>query len=122
MGDLISDLLGKLSKKTGRNWTMEDIVRLAQKLPKGGNGNLDEVFDELSDMGLNLSEETRVKVKEQLKDGKPPSLESISALANRQAQGTNTPKKEVSHASAKVKSDPLAERLRKWQDGRKKRR
>lgn len=122
MGDFISDLLGKLSKKTGRNWTLEDIVRLAQKLPKGGTGNIDDVLNELSDMGLNLNEETREQVKEQLKNGKPPSLESISDLANKQVQGTDTPKKEVSQASGRAKGDPLAERLKKWQDGKKKRR
>jgi hypothetical protein len=122
MGDFISDLLGRLSERTGRNWTLEDIVRLAQKLPKGGNGNYDAVLNELADMGLNLTEETREQVKEQLKDGKPPSLEAISELVPKQANGTGTPKKKVSQASGKAKGASLAERLKKWQDGKKKKR
>lgn len=70
MADMMGDLLGKLSRKTGREWTVLDLLRLAQKLPdlqKGGDVN--SLFTELGDMGLELPDETREKVKEQLADG-----------------------------------------------------
>jgi hypothetical protein len=58
-GDFVSDLLGKLSKKTGREWTLADILKLAEKMPKDGSNDIDSVLNELSDMGLEVPEETK---------------------------------------------------------------
>jgi hypothetical protein len=74
-GDFVSGLLNKLSQKTGREWTLADILRLAEKLPQGDNKNIESLFNEMSDMGLDVSDETRKKVKERLRDGKSISAE-----------------------------------------------
>jgi hypothetical protein len=79
-GDFISGLLNKLSEKTGREWTLADILKLAEKLPQGDNKDIDSVFSELSDMGLDVSDETRKKVKDRLQDGKSVSAEEWSGI------------------------------------------
>jgi len=81
MADMMGDLLGKLSKKTGREWTMLDLLRLAQKLPELQNGgNAEGLFAELSDMGLELPEETKEKVKDKLANGGVSQQQAVQML------------------------------------------
>jgi hypothetical protein len=79
-GDFISEMLNKLSEKTGREWTLADIMRLAEKLSQSDNKNIESLFSELSAMGLNVSDDTKQKVKDKLKDGEPISLEELSGI------------------------------------------
>jgi hypothetical protein len=82
---MIGDLLEKLSKKTGREWTMVDLMRLAQKLPELNQGNVDAVFQELGEMGLELPEEIKEKVKGKLSGGQinqEQVTETINDLTN----------------------------------------
>jgi len=69
MADMIGDLLAKLSKKTGREWNLLDLMRLAEKLQPGKQGDLDDVFAELGDMGLDMSDTAKEKIRKKLDDG-----------------------------------------------------
>ncbi|AKF93298.1 hypothetical protein ABE137_24995 [Brevibacillus laterosporus] len=68
MADIVSNLLSKLSERTGREWSIHDIYRLAQKLPEVNNKNITSVLNEISDMGLNVSQEARDKVLNKVKN------------------------------------------------------
>ncbi|GIO02905.1 hypothetical protein J5TS2_35730 [Brevibacillus halotolerans] len=68
MADIVSNLLSKLSERTGREWNIHDIYRLAQKLPEVNNKNITSVLNEISDMGLNVSQEARDKVLNKVKN------------------------------------------------------
>lgn len=121
-GDFVADLLGKLSKRTGREWTLTDIMKLAEKLPKNGNGNIESVLSELSDMGLDLSDETKDKVRQQVKDGKSLSADTIGELmTTSQKKESGEKKKSSPKSSGKVKNLSLAERIKKMQSRKKKR-
>lgn len=63
-GDMITDVLEKLSKKTGREWTLGDVLGIAQKVAEGGEGKIDSLWRELSQMGLEITDEMKEKVKE----------------------------------------------------------
>ncbi|MBO8164738.1 MAG: hypothetical protein H0Z34_13635 [Brevibacillus sp.] len=65
-GDWIGDMLAKLSEKTGREWTMLDLLRLAQKLPELNDSNVDALLSELSEMGLTLSDKKKNAIKEKV--------------------------------------------------------
>ncbi|MEJ8547663.1 hypothetical protein [Brevibacillus borstelensis] len=120
-GDFVADLLGKLSKKTGREWTLTDIMKLAEKLPKNGSGNIESVLSELSGMGLDLSDETKEKVRQQVQDGKSFSPDQIEELTITQKKEKRERKKSSPKASGKVKNVSLAERIKKMQSRKKKR-
>lgn len=128
-GDFVADLLGKLSKRTGREWTLADIMKLAEKLPKNGSGNIDSVLSELSGMGLNLSDETKKKVRQQVKDGKSFSPDQIEELIAQPTSGKSEKRKISSNdsgskASGKAKAPKnasLRERIKKMQSRNKKR-
>lgn len=98
MADMLGDLLGKLSRKTGREWTMLDLMKLAQKLPDlQKNGDIDSLFSELGEMGLEMSDETKEKIKNKLSDG-----EVSQEQAEEMIQDLPEPKvKEVSGKSRK---------------------
>lgn len=119
---MISDLLGKLSQRTGREWTLADIVKLAEKFPKGGSKNIDSLLSELSNMGLDLPEETKEKIKDRMNDGKNLTMDDIKGLVPKEVKGKSSqkPKPKPSKASGKSKHMSLAERIRKL-SGKKKR-
>lgn len=85
-GDVISNLLEKLSNKTGRQWGMNDLFRLAQKLPELNDKNLDSVLNELSAMGLDLSEETKEKVKSQVAEKQNVTAADLEDLTDQDAK------------------------------------
>lgn len=91
-GDIISDLLGKLSQRTGREWTLSDIMKLAEKMPKDGK-NIDSVLSELSNMGLDVPEETKERVKNQMQSGKKLSLDELGNLLPKDVKGKSGKKK-----------------------------
>ncbi|MDN9010775.1 hypothetical protein [Brevibacillus laterosporus] len=68
MADIVSNLLSKLSERTGREWSIHDIYRLAQKLPEVNSKNITSVLNEISDMGLNVSQEARDQVLSKVKN------------------------------------------------------
>ncbi|QOS98870.1 hypothetical protein JNUCC42_21030 [Brevibacterium sp. JNUCC-42] len=68
MADIVSNLLSKLSERTGREWSIHDIYRLAQKLPEVNSQNINSVLNEISDMGLNVSQEARDQVMNKVKN------------------------------------------------------
>ncbi len=121
-GDVITNLLDKLSAKTGREWSLEDILRLAQKLPEINEQNLDNVLDELAEMGVAVSPDAKQKVWDQLgacQDGLPEKLDEL-------ADASGDPKqrkagKNVSPAKmGKRKRDLLLEKVRRMQKKPKK--
>ncbi|QRG68234.1 hypothetical protein [Brevibacillus choshinensis] len=119
-GDFVTDLLGKLSKKTGREWTLADIMKLAEKFPKGGSKDIDSVMNELSDMGLNVPEETREKVKERMSSGKAITLDELGSLMPKDVKGKRSKIKKPKTAKGKSKHLSLAERVRKLSSKKKK--
>lgn len=119
-GDFVADLLGKLSKKTGREWTLADIIKLAERLPEGGAKNIDSVLSELSDMGLNVPEETKEKVKDRMKSGKSLSLDDLGGLLPKEVKGKSKQTKKPTNASGKSKHASLAERVKRLSGGKKK--
>jgi hypothetical protein len=121
-GDFIADLLGKLSKRTGREWTLADIMKLAEKMPKDGTNNIDSVLRELSDMGLDVPEETKEKVKKQMKEGKTPTLDELDRWMPKDTKGKGSKSNRASKASGRSKKLSLAEKVRKLSDRRKKKR
>lgn len=121
-GDFVSDLLGKLSKKTGREWTLADILKLAEKMPKDGSNDIDSVLNELSDMGLEVPEETKEKVKDRMKSGKSLSLDELGSLLPKEVKGKTSKLKKPTKASGKSKHVSLAERVKKLSGGKKKKR
>lgn len=104
-GDVISNLLDQLSKKTGRQWDMNDLLRLAQKLPELNNENVDAVLEELSDMGLDVSEETKEKVRGKLAEQDQISATQMDELTSEAAQmvSNRTVKKSESDAPGRKK-------------------
>ncbi|EJL39165.1 hypothetical protein BAG01nite_37280 [Brevibacillus agri] len=120
-GDFVADLLGKLSKRTGREWTLNDIMKLAQKFPKGG-GNVDELMNELSEMGLDVPEETKERVKERMKSGKSLSMEELVSKVPKEVKAKSSKPKKPSKAAGKSKHLSLAERVKKLSGGSKKKR
>lgn len=121
-GDFVTDLLGKLSKKTGREWTLADIMKLAEKFPKGGSKDIDSVMSELSDMGLNVPEETREKVKERMNSGKAITLDELGSLMPKDVKGKRSKVKKTKTAKGKAKAKhlSLAERVKKLSSKKKK--
>lgn len=85
-GDVISNLLDQLSKRTGRQWDMNDLYRLAQKLPELNDKNVDSVLEELSGMGLSLSDETKEKVKGKLSEQDEFSATQMENLTSEAAE------------------------------------
>ncbi|MGZ0051939.1 hypothetical protein [Brevibacillus gelatini] len=120
-GDFVADLLGKLSKRTGREWTLDDIMRLAQKFPKGG-GNIDELMNELAEMGLDVPEETKERVKERMKSGKSITMEELGDMVPKQVKAKSSKAKKPTRAVGKSKNLSLAERVKKLSGGSKKKR
>lgn len=119
-GDFVADLLGKLSKKTGREWTLADIMKLAEKFPKDGLKNIDSVMDELADMGLEVPEEAREKVKDRMKNGQSISLEELGSLTPKEVKGKSSKAKKPKTASGKEKHLSLAKRVRKLSSKKRK--
>ncbi|USG66406.1 hypothetical protein NDK47_03620 [Brevibacillus ruminantium] len=125
--DIVAELLGKLSKRTGRQWTMDDLIKLAEKVPKNGAGNIDSVLNELGGMGLNLSDETKKKVKQQVKDGKPISPDQVNNLMIHPVKEKGEQKKGPTKASGNRASDKgktpksisLRERIKKMQSNKR---
>ncbi|WP_019121721.1 hypothetical protein [Brevibacillus massiliensis] len=78
--DLTSNVLKKLSKKTGREWTMEDVFRLAEKLTELSDESLDAVLAELETMGLDIPKETKSKVKRKIKADPTVPVEEINNM------------------------------------------
>jgi hypothetical protein len=101
-------LLEQLSKKTGRQWDMNDLLRLAQKLPELNNENVDAVLEELSDMGLDVSEETKEKVRGKLAEQDQISAIQMDELTSEAAQmvSNRTLKKSESDAPGRKKRKP----------------
>ncbi|MGG1662640.1 hypothetical protein [Brevibacillus sp. NRS-1366] len=120
-GDFVADLLGKLSKKTGREWTLNDIVKLAEKMPKGG-GNIDSVLDELSDMGLDVPESTKERVKDHMKSGKSFTMDDLGGLLPKDVKTKSTKSKKPIRAAGKSRDLSLAERVKKLSGKSKKKR
>ncbi|WNC15558.1 hypothetical protein [Brevibacillus brevis] len=121
-GDFVADLLGKLSKKTGREWTLADIMRLAEKFPKDGSKDIDSVMNELADMGLDVPQETREKVKERMNSGEGLGMDELGKLMRKDVKGKRSKVKKPKPAVAKSKSLSLAERVRKLSGNHKKKR
>jgi hypothetical protein len=120
-GDFISDMLDKLSKKTGREWTLADIMLLAEKLPAKGSKDIDTVLNQLARLGLEVSEETKRKVKQKLKDGQTISLDELGATDPKQVKGSG--KQSIVHVSGKKKKRlSLLDQLKKLSGGKKKKR
>ncbi|MFY0544837.1 hypothetical protein [Brevibacillus sp. H7] len=120
-GDLISDLLDKLSKKTGREWTLADIMRLAEKLPEDGSRDIDKVLNELADMGLEVPEDTKQKVKQKVEDGQPLSLDDLDSIQPKQVKGSGS-RKSVKASGPKKKQPSLWEQLRQLSGRKRKKR
>lgn len=122
-GDFVADLLGKLSKKTGREWTLNDIMKLAEKMPKGG-GNIDSVLEELSDMGLDVPESTKERVKDHMKSGKSLTMDDLGGLLPKdvKAKSSRSKSKKPVRAAGKSKHLSLAERVKKLSGKGKKKR
>ncbi|GED30356.1 hypothetical protein [Brevibacillus centrosporus] len=121
-GDFVADLLGKLSKKTGREWTLADIMKLAEKFPKGGSQDIDAVMSELSDMGLNVPEETKEKVKERMKSGKSLTMDELGSLMRKDVKGKRSKVKKPKLAAGRGKPLSLAQRVKKLSAKKKKNR
>lgn len=119
-GDFVSDLLGKLSKKTGREWTLADIMKLAEKFPQGGAKDIDSVMNELSDMGLNVPEETREKVRERMKSGKSLTMDELGSLMRKDVKGKRKKSKKPKTARGTGKHLSLAQRVKKLAGKKKK--
>ncbi|MED4585353.1 hypothetical protein [Brevibacillus choshinensis] len=119
-GDFVTDLLGKLSKRTGREWTLADIMKLAEKFPKGGSKDIDSIMNELSDMGLNVPEETREKVKERMQSGKSITMDELGSFMPKDVKGKRSKAKKPKTAAGKAKHLSLAERVRKLAGKKKK--
>lgn len=118
--DLISGLLGKLSERTGREWTLADIMKLAEKMPKGGNGNIDAVMDELSEMGLDVTDETKERVKNRMSSGKSLSLEELENIAPKDVKAKSEQIRKPTRAAGKSKHLSLAKRIKNVSVPRKK--
>ncbi len=118
-GDFISDMLDKLNKKTGREWTLADIMRLAEKLPENGTLDLDSVLNELADMGVDVSEDAKKRVKERMKDGDALSL--MDGLDAKQVKGGGN-RKGVKPSGQKKKRSSFWEQVKWLSTGKKKKR
>ncbi|GED68125.1 hypothetical protein BRE01_18270 [Brevibacillus reuszeri] len=116
-------MLGKLSKKTGREWTLNDIMKLAEKMPKGG-GSLDSVLNELSEMGLDVPEETKEKVKDHVQSGKSLTMDDLGKLMPKdvKAKSIKSKARKPTRAVGKSKHLSLAERVKKLSGKGKKKR
>lgn len=127
---VLTNVLAKLKEKTGREWGLNDLMRLARRLPKINDKNVDLVLKELADMGLSVSPETRNKIKEQLQGGKKLSPQWIGELL--EGRKEEPPKKAVvkianppiprkRSAISKRHGGSLAERILRMQKRRKRR-
>ncbi|MFD2368574.1 hypothetical protein ACFSO0_00890 [Brevibacillus sp. GCM10020057] len=121
-GDFVTDLLGKLSKKTGRQWTLADIVKLAEKFPKDGAKDIDSVMDELAEMGLDVPRETREKVKERMSSGTSITMDEIGSLMRKDVKGKRSKSKKTKPAVGKGRPKTLAERVKTLAGTKKKKR
>lgn len=113
--DFVTNLLSKLSEKTGREWTLNDIMKLAERMPKGG-ANIDTLLDELGNMGLEVPEETKERVRERVKDGKTISVEELGDFMPKPVTAkTGKSKKPIKpqRANAKSKPESLVDRVKK---------
>ncbi|EJL31383.1 hypothetical protein [Brevibacillus sp. BC25] len=123
-GDFVSNLLDKLSQKTGRQWTLNDIMKLAEKMPKGG-ANVDALLDELGNMGFEVPEETKERVRDRVKDGESISMEELGNLMPKEVRAkSRKSKKPIKpiRATAKSKSVSLSGRIKKLSGKGKKKR
>ncbi|MDC0761221.1 MULTISPECIES: hypothetical protein [Brevibacillus] len=123
-GDFVSNLLDKLSQKTGRQWTLNDIMKLAEKMPKGG-ANVDALLDELGNMGFEVPEETKERVRDRVKDGESISMEELGNLMPKEVKAkSRKSKKQIKpiRANAKSKSVSLSGRIKKLSGKGKKKR
>ncbi|MED1784481.1 hypothetical protein P4V43_21880 [Brevibacillus fortis] len=106
--DFVSNLLDKLSQKTGRQWTLNDIMKLAEKMPKGG-ANVDALLDELGNMGFEVPEETKERVRDRVKDGNSISMEELGNLMPKEVKArSRKSKKPIKPIRATAKSKPVA--------------
>lgn len=121
-GDLIASLLGKLSERTGREWTLADIMKLAEKMPKGGTENIDSVLADLSEMGLDLSDETKERVKSRMKSEKTLSFEDLGLVMPKDVKGQGQHIRKSAKASGKSKHLAMARRIQKMSGAKKKKR
>ncbi|MFS0554960.1 hypothetical protein [Brevibacillus sp. 179-C9.3 HS] len=123
-GDFVSNLLDKLSQKTGRQWTLNDIMKLAEKMPKG-KADVDTLMNELGNMGLEVPEETKERVRDRVKDGKSISMEELGDLMPKEVKAKRSRSKKpvkAIRATAKNKPVSLTDRVRKLSGKGKKRR
>ncbi|TKI57528.1 hypothetical protein E8L90_19865 [Brevibacillus antibioticus] len=123
-GDFVSNLLDKLSQKTGRQWTLNDIMKLAEKMPKGG-ANIDALLDELGNMGFEVPEETKERVRDRVKDGESISMEELGDLMPKEVKAkSRNSKKPIKpiRATAKGKSVSLSDRIKRLSGKGKKKR
>ncbi|UFJ41013.1 hypothetical protein LOK74_00145 [Brevibacillus humidisoli] len=100
-GDWISDMLGKLSEKTGREWSLMDLIRLAQKMPELSENNVDALLSELSEMGLNLPEQKRDRLKQKVMREEGVTPDDLEELKKRFAE--KEAKEEAKHPKATAK-------------------
>lgn len=111
MADIVSNLLSKLSERTGREWSIHDIYRLAQKLPEVNSKNINSVLNEISDMGLNVSQEARDQVMNKVNNKDYTGIknqllqqpvEEESAECSRSNRTNKTSKKRKTRKTSKV--------------------
>ncbi|MET3291761.1 hypothetical protein EDM56_26885 [Brevibacillus fluminis] len=105
-GDVISNLLDQLSKRTGRQWDMSDLLRLAQKLPELNDKNVDAVLEELSGMGLDVTDETKEKLKGKLADQDEftaTQMDELTSEAAKMVSSRRTLRKNVTPINKKRK-------------------
>lgn len=131
--DLINNVLEKLKEKTGREWSLVDLMQLAQKLPDLNSGSIDAVIQELNDMGVDLPENAKEKVMKKLDENPNFSLEDIGNLSNiqdarevKQTSRTSSTKKKTKPTGTKKISQAsskkgLYDRVQKLQATTKKR-
>lgn len=102
--DLINNLLDKLKAKTGREWSILDLMQLAQKLPNLNGNNIDALLDELNQMGLELPEDTKEKVLQKLEENPNLSLEDIQQVKRKVKKRTSKDKSASTSTSTSKKT------------------
>ncbi|NGQ97023.1 hypothetical protein G3578_17815 [Brevibacillus sp. SYP-B805] len=103
-GNFVQDLLEKLKQKTGREWSMADLMRLAQKLPELNGNNVEAVLTELQEMGLELPEEIKEKVRGKLaEDGydQRQAAQAIQELADETKKSSSKKRRATGKKSRK---------------------
>ncbi|MFM1654324.1 hypothetical protein ACI7RC_19850 [Brevibacillus sp. B_LB10_24] len=103
--DLTSNVLKKLSKKTGREWNVEDIFRLAEKLTEMSDESLADVLSELETMGLEIPKKTKSKLRRKRKDDPAIPVEEINKM---ERQLEEVVKKTEKKTASKAKKRPVA--------------